>query len=83
MRDGLVRQVELSRSRKLRRLQTPKRENKSRSVTSIYFVEQSMVEESDEALTVLKTRASHHEPESRGYMINPDGIMLGSAIAPD
>jgi hypothetical protein len=42
-----------------------------------------MVEESDEALTVLKTRASHHEPESRVYMINPTGIVLGSAIAPD
>ena len=32
------------------------------------------------ALTVLKTRASHHEPESREYMINPDGIVLGPAI---
>ena len=34
-------------------------------------------------LTVLKTRASHHEPESREYTIIPDGIVLGSAIAPD
>jgi circadian clock protein KaiC len=31
-------------------------------------------------LTVLKTRASGHEPESREYTISPEGIVLGPAI---
>ena len=34
------------------------------------------------ALTVLKTRATHHEPESRAYTIGPDGIVLGPTVAP-
>src|SRR5512133_2424668 len=34
-------------------------------------------------LTVLKTRASGHEPESREYTISPEGIVLGPAIGAD
>jgi circadian clock protein KaiC len=33
------------------------------------------------ALTVLKTRASHHQPEIREFTITPDGIVLGGAFA--
>lgn len=33
------------------------------------------------ALTVMKTRASRHEPEIREYAIGPEGIVLGPAIA--
>ena len=33
------------------------------------------------ALTVLKTRASHHEPEVRAYEISPEGIVLGPPLA--
>ncbi|MGH9321181.1 MAG: RAD55 family ATPase [Vicinamibacteria bacterium] len=33
------------------------------------------------ALTVLKTRASRHEPEIREFRITPDGIVLGEALA--
>ena len=32
------------------------------------------------ALTVLKTRASRHEPEIREFKITPEGIMLGEPI---
>ena len=32
------------------------------------------------ALTVLKTRASRHEPETREYTITSDGIVLGPAV---
>jgi circadian clock protein KaiC len=35
------------------------------------------------ALTVLKTRASRHEPEVREYTISREGIMLNRADAPD
>jgi circadian clock protein KaiC len=34
------------------------------------------------ALTVLKTRASHHQPEIREFTITPDGIVLGGTFAP-
>jgi hypothetical protein len=34
-------------------------------------------------LTVLKTRASGHEPESREYTISPEGIVLGPATGAD
>jgi circadian clock protein KaiC len=34
------------------------------------------------ALTVLKTRASHHQPEIREFTITPEGIVLGGAFAP-
>ena len=34
------------------------------------------------ALTVLKTRASRHEPEIREYTITPEGIVLGERFAP-
>ena len=34
-------------------------------------------------LTVLKTRASRHEPEIREFRITPEGIVLGDAFAPD
>ena len=33
------------------------------------------------ALTVLKTRASHHEPEVRAYEISGEGIVLGPPLA--
>jgi circadian clock protein KaiC len=33
------------------------------------------------ALTVLKTRASHHEPEVRTYEISREGIVLGPPLA--
>ena len=33
------------------------------------------------ALTVLKTRASHHEPEVRSYEISGEGIVLGPPVA--
>jgi circadian clock protein KaiC len=33
------------------------------------------------AVTVLKTRASHHQPESREFTITPDGIVLGGTFA--
>ena len=33
------------------------------------------------ALTVLKTRASHHEPEVRAYEISREGIVLGPPLA--
>jgi len=33
------------------------------------------------ALTVLKTRASHHEPEVRSYEISQEGIVLGPPLA--
>jgi len=32
------------------------------------------------ALTVLKTRASHHQPEIREFTITPEGIVLGEAF---
>lgn len=35
------------------------------------------------ALTVLKTRASRHEPEVREYTISPDGIVLTQRDSPD
>jgi circadian clock protein KaiC len=34
------------------------------------------------ALTVLKTRASSHEPEVREFRITPEGIVLGDPLAP-
>ena len=34
------------------------------------------------AVTVLKTRASHHQPEIREFTITPDGIVLGGTVAP-
>jgi circadian clock protein KaiC len=34
------------------------------------------------ALTVLKTRASRHEPEVREFKITPEGIVLGDPFAP-
>jgi len=33
------------------------------------------------ALTVLKTRASRHEPEIRTYEISEHGIVLGASLA--
>lgn len=45
-----------------------------------YFRQDSAIRR---ALTVLKTRASTHEPESREYTIKSDGIVLGSAVASD
>lgn len=33
------------------------------------------------ALTILKTRASHHEPEVRAYEISHQGIVLGAPLA--
>ena len=33
------------------------------------------------ALTVLKTRASHHQPEIREFTITPKGIVLGGTFA--
>jgi circadian clock protein KaiC len=33
------------------------------------------------ALTVLKTRASHHQPEIREFTITPEGIVLGGTFA--
>jgi circadian clock protein KaiC len=33
------------------------------------------------ALAVLKTRASHHEPEVRSYEISGEGIVLGPPLA--
>jgi circadian clock protein KaiC len=44
-----------------------------------YIREQSSVRR---ALTVLKTRASRHEPEIREYTITPEGIVLGTSFAP-
>ena len=44
-----------------------------------YSREQSSVRR---ALTVLKTRASRHEPEIREYTITPEGIVLGASFAP-
>jgi circadian clock protein KaiC len=35
----------------------------------------------ERALTVLKTRASRHEPEIRSYEISREGIVLGPALA--
>jgi circadian clock protein KaiC len=34
------------------------------------------------AITVLKTRASHHQPEIHEFTITPAGIVLGEAFAP-
>ena len=34
-------------------------------------------------VTILKSRASAHDPEIREYDITPDGIVLGDPIAPD
>jgi circadian clock protein KaiC len=34
------------------------------------------------ALTVLKTRASRHEPEIREFRITPEGIVLGESFVP-
>ena len=34
------------------------------------------------ALMVLKTRASHHQPEIREFTITPDGIVLGGTLTP-
>ncbi len=34
------------------------------------------------ALTVLKTRASRHEPETREFRITPEGIVLGDPFIP-
>jgi hypothetical protein len=31
---------------------------------------------------VLKTRASHHQPEIREFTITPEGIVLGGTVAP-
>jgi circadian clock protein KaiC len=44
-----------------------------------YIREESSVRR---ALTVLKTRASRHEPEIREYTITPEGIVLGERFAP-
>jgi len=35
----------------------------------------------ERALTVLKTRASRHEPEVRSYEISKEGIVLGPSLA--
>jgi circadian clock protein KaiC len=35
------------------------------------------------ALTILKTRASRHEPEIREFKITPEGIVLGDPFSPD
>jgi circadian clock protein KaiC len=35
------------------------------------------------AVTVLKTRASHHQPEIREFTITPAGIVLGGTVAPE
>src|SRR5688500_9615739 len=35
------------------------------------------------ALTVLKTRASRHEPETREFRITPEGIVLGDPFIPE
>jgi circadian clock protein KaiC len=34
------------------------------------------------ALTVLKTRGSRHEPETREFRITPEGIVLGDPFIP-
>ena len=34
------------------------------------------------ALTVLKTRASRHQPETRPFKITPDGIVLDEPFVP-
>jgi circadian clock protein KaiC len=34
------------------------------------------------AITVLKTRASRHEPEIREFRISPEGIVLGDPLSP-
>jgi len=33
------------------------------------------------AVTVLKTRASRHEPDVREFVITPDGIVLGEPLS--
>jgi circadian clock protein KaiC len=33
------------------------------------------------AITVLKTRASHHQPDIREFTITPAGIVLGETFA--
>jgi hypothetical protein len=35
---------------------------------------------SKRAITVMKTRASAHQPEIREFIISPDGIVLGDEI---
>jgi circadian clock protein KaiC len=55
--------------------------NMSDNVVLLQFVRhQSMVKR---ALTVLKTRASLHQPEIREYVIGPEGIKLGGTFADD
>ena len=55
--------------------------NMSDNVVLLQFVRhQSMVKR---ALTVLKTRASLHQPEIREYVIGPEGIKLGGTFAYD
>ncbi len=34
-------------------------------------------------MTILKSRASAHDPEIREFEITPDGIVLGDPIASD
>ena len=45
-----------------------------------YVRNQSLVER---ALTVMKTRASRHEPEIRRFKITPQGILLGDKFDPN
>jgi circadian clock protein KaiC len=45
-----------------------------------YIRNESLVER---ALTVMKTRASRHEPEIRRFNITPQGILLGEKFNPD
>jgi circadian clock protein KaiC len=35
----------------------------------------------DRALTVLKTRASRHDPDVREFTITPEGIVLGEPLS--
>ena len=52
----------------------------SDNVVLLQYVRESAVVR--RAITVLKTRASHHQPEIREFTITPEGIVLGEAFAP-
>ena len=50
----------------------------SDNVVLLQYVRESAIVR--RALTVLKTRASHHQPEIREFTITPEGIVLGGAF---
>jgi circadian clock protein KaiC len=52
----------------------------SDNVVLLQYVRESAVVR--RAVTVLKTRASYHQPEIREFTITPDGIVLGGTFAP-